>query len=217
MRSRILILLTLTCVVTVAVATAHAATTRLGATTSIYDNVLNRREAATVMGEFSAVRGLEKVFGSTLYCSYLGFEKTPSGPKRSVAVKLGPYSDFRKRASEDGRTVTCGVSSVACKTLKLALNAKTNQASFALFAKASGQIGAARRLPASLFDGNPAFAWVPSDAWIKASLLGATTWVFVYFASQQKLMTVLCGELDGVPADACALRAADRAFNNITS
>jgi hypothetical protein len=198
-------------------ATAGAATARLRTTASVCDGVLSRREAATVMDEFSAVRGLEKTFGSTLYCSYLGFEKTPSGPKRSVAVKLGPYSDFRMRASEDGKTVTCSVSGTACKTLKMSLKAKPNQASFALFAKASDQVGTARRLPASLFGGNPAFAWVPSEAWIKASSLGATTWVFVYLAGPQKLMTVLCGELDGVPADVCAVRAADRAFANITS
>lgn len=215
MHSRLpVILLTLGCLVCASVTTTSAATSSQGADIPACEELLTARQAAAAMNVPTAVIALRKVYGNTRYCSWFG-AAGEGKLDRSVGVKWGPYADFRKVAAENGKPLTCAVSSTACATLKRSLKATSNRVSFSLFAQALDHVGTARLLPSSAFGGNPAFAWVPSEEWVAESRLGPTSWVFVLDSGE--LLSALCGEVDGQPDPSCAIQAAKQAFRNITS
>lgn len=181
------------------------------------EELLTKRQAADAMDVEEAVIALREVYGNTRYCSWFGAPQGAQRIQRSVAVKLGPYADFRRRTAENGRKLTCATSAAACKALDRALKVKSNLASFAYFGAALDKIGVAKRLPSSAMGGNPAFIWDPNDEWIRESGLGPTMWVFVYLVKSQSLLSILCGSVGEPPTQRCALAGAKGAYNNITS
>ena len=194
-------------------AVGSAATTRSTAVSCT--RFMSSTQAASLMDVTVANLEFDKVAGHTKWCSWFGFTK--SGPVRSVAVKWGPYVDFRKRADGNGKAVTCAVSAVACKLLTRAIGEKPNEASFELFQASLARVGSARTLPARAFGGYLAFAWVPDGRWEEESRLGPTTFAFVYDPHWHSMLAAICGDKDDVPPLSCAIQTAKIAFANFHS
>ena len=123
--------------------------------------------------------------------------------------------------SPDFRKSVCGASKVACKELAAAMDLSKNSTddrSFAALSSALGRVGSVKHAPSAAFDGNRAFIWSPGD---DTGYLKNAVFVVVHARAQRRMLITLSVENDAsqsvAPTVPCAIRAAKRAYNNITS
>ncbi len=207
MRSRILMLLTLTCVVASAAASlAVAGGEQTSTTIPACEQLLSVNEAELSMGEpFGGIIGRSVIGSSTRACSYVGGAK---GSKlgHGLGVQYGPYLDGRRLAREFAKKDICPISKEACKKLMTAARLQPDRKSFAALELALAQVGYTRRQPRGL--DNPSFVWKPS---LSVAWLDETAFVVVYITKTANLIEVTCTDLASKSADvACAIRGAIR-------
>lgn len=211
MKLSFLILVTVTGSLLAMVTTAGAARMDIPAC----EEILSVPEAQVAMGEPAAFILNREVRDDTRVCAYGGGSKARIG--HGLGVNWGPYADFRKRAGGSAKKSICAESRAACQRLKDAVSLRRDRNSFAALEDALDRVGITRQLPAAGFDGSPAFVWKPSSALAPSGIEDAA-WVFVYDAKSAHMLQVLCADVDAkAPDTACAIAAARRAYNNITS
>lgn len=216
MRSRILILITLTCVLTAAVASAAVAGSERRSDIPACEELLTLRQAAAAMGEpYAFIVGRAVDGSSTRRCDY-GGGATGAGVGHAIDVSWGPYADYRKRLQSSGKKFICPVSKDACRNIAKAVKAKSNRLSFAFFERAVEQVGSAKPLQSAAFEGNPAILWVPDKA---MAPLDELSWMFVYISQSASLLAVSCADnvaTTPTPDTRCAIAAAKTAYNNVS-
>lgn len=116
MRSRVVILLTLTCLVAAGVASAATAGSQRRSDIPACEELLTVRQAAASMGEPEAPIVNRQVVGSTRVCAYEGGSKgRPLG--HALGVNWGPYADVRKRVVPYAKTFICAESKAGCRKI----------------------------------------------------------------------------------------------------
>ena len=160
MRSRILILLTLTWVLsTAAAASTPAAGAERRSTIPACEELLSVKNAELVMGEpVAAILSRAVVGSSTRTCGYIGGRKASLG--HGMLVSYGPYLDNRRMAPEFAKKYICPISKAACKKFLEAAKLQPDRRSFVGLELALRQVGYTRLQPRGL--DNPAFVWKPS-------------------------------------------------------
>ena len=211
MRSRILILLSLTFVVAAAAATSALATSSVRRSAVPCGQLLTEGEAGSAMHEPNASLLTSKLVGSrTWECDYTGGSKTKLG--HAIDVLWGPYSDSRAMAPGFAKKYLCPVSKAACAKFVRAATLKPNLTSFLATEKALALFGATKT-PVRTID-NPAFAWKPSSS---LAPLDQEAFVGVYIVSSAHFVQVGCTDLVSKTADAqCAVRVASWVEESVT-
>ena len=215
MRPRFMILIALTCSVLASVTTTATAGSDQRSALPC-NEYLTIRQAAVAMGEPIAFILSREFTGSTLTCIYSGGKKGAKKFGHGLTVNWGPYADVREAfESGEGKRLICAAIRNACRSLKEAAGLRSNLKSFASLGKALAQVGIAKRLQSSAFEGNPALVWKPSQEVAPLDLLA---WVFVYVVKFEKLLLIDCTDTTDETADTpCAIAAAKTVYNNITS
>jgi len=216
MRLRFLILITVTGSMLATVTTMARAASQLRSDIPACEELLTVRQAAVSMSESKAFIVNRQVRDSTRICAYGGGSNKLG---HALGVNWGLYADVRKRAVSFAKQSICAESKAACRKVKEAVGLRSDLRSFAALRDALEQVGITTRLRWADLEGNPAFVWRPSDA-LAASALDQAAWVFVYDVDSASMLQVLCTERTDqtqTPDTRCAIAAAKRAYNNITS
>ena len=214
MRLRFLILITVTGSMLATVTMTARAASQHRSEIPACEELLTVRQAAVSMSESKAFIVNRQVVDSTRICVYAAGSKAVG---HSLAVNWGPYADVRKRAVSFAKMSICAESKAACRKVKEAVGLRSNLKSFAALRDALAQVGITSRLRWADLEGNPSFVWRPSED-LAASALDQAAWVFVYDVDSASMLQVFCTDTtDKTPDAPCAIAAAKRAYNNITS
>ena len=213
MRSRILLLLTLTCVVFAAVATAAIASGERRSDIPACEELLTVGQALRAMDQpFGSILSRE-VRGKTRICAYFGGSKA-AGIARGIGVFWGPWYDLRKQVlTVEGKKDFCAESRKACDYLKQATGlSASDERSFLALGKAMSQVGRVSLSYPVAFGKNPVIRWLPSAA---VSPLDKTAWVAVFDLVNLDALVVSCTDVKAEEPDmVCALNAARTVYNN---
>jgi hypothetical protein len=175
------------------------------------EEVLTIAQAKDAMNEPDAAIIRREVKLHTRVCDYYGAMPN-AAPTHALGADWGPYADLRKRSVAWANANVCPVNKRACKALKLAMKAKSNTKSFALFGNALAKAGHVQRLHSG-FGGNPAFLWQPHAG---VSPADEFAWVEVYDTGTHHEFQVICTDkTDSSPDTSCAVTAARHAFDNL--
>jgi len=213
MRSRHLAIVAVALAAVAAAAATASATPLRGFEIPACEAILTRAEAAAATGEPKALIGDRSIEFGTRLCVYAGGQRG-GRVGHQLLVWWGPYDDyFRLSQVVAGHKAICGLSKPACKLLDAARETRSDRASFGQLAKAYDKAGTVRRLWSG-FDGNPAYIWDLTPE------IYEVTAVYVYDARSRSLLVARCNAFSGVSSDydhPCAVAAAKRAYNNVTS